>query len=52
MIVFDLTTPGTFKSVHQWVVGIQQSVGESPYKLLVGNKDDLIDKRAVKFEEA
>ena len=52
MICFDLTKPKTFQSVRRWIVAVNQNCESGVSTLLVGNKCDLEDERAVSREEA
>ena len=52
MICFDLTKPKTFQSVRRWIVAVQQNCEAGAATLLIGNKCDLTDERAVTREEA
>ena len=51
IIVFDLTNPESLKNVPNWVRHVNKQAGENVCKLLVGNKADLDDERAVSSEE-
>lgn len=51
MVVFDLTDSQTFHNVHNWLKQIKTHVGDNVCKLLVGNKSDLADQRAVTKEQ-
>ena len=52
MICFDLTKPKTFQSVRRWIVAVNQNCEQGVSTLLIGNKCDLEDERAVSREEA
>ena len=52
MICFDLTKPKTFQSVRRWIVAVNQNCEADVATLLIGNKCDLTDERAVTREEA
>ena len=52
MICFDLTKPKTFQSVRRWLVAVNQNCEADVATLLIGNKCDLTDERAVTREEA
>ena len=52
MICFDLTKPKTFASVKRWIVAVNQNCEEGVATLLIGNKCDLTEERAVTREEA
>ncbi|KAJ2157143.1 ras GTPase [Coemansia sp. RSA 552] len=52
IVVYDVTDSDTFSNVKQWLQEIDRYASEGVNKLLVGNKSDLEDKRAVDFTEA
>ncbi|KAL0341152.1 UNVERIFIED_CONTAM: Ras-related protein RABD2a [Sesamum radiatum] len=52
IIVYDITDQESFNNVKQWLSEIDRYASESVNKLLVGNKSDLADKRAVSYESA
>jgi Ras-related protein Rab-1A len=49
-IVYDFTDQDSFNNVKQWLNEIDRYASENVNKLLVGNKCDLADKRAVPYE--
>lgn len=52
LLIFDLTSHASFEEVKSWILELQKNVQEPMFLLLVGNKSDLVDKRAVSKEEA
>lgn len=52
MLVFDVTQHNSFVEVKTWIQELQRNVAESMFLLLVGNKIDLEELRAVSSEEA
>lgn len=52
IVVYDITDAETFVNVKQWLGEIEKHGTEGVRTLLVGNKSDLEDKRAVSYEEA
>jgi len=52
IIVYDITDKESFDNVRQWLFEIDRYASESVRKLLVGNKSDLKNKRAVDYETA
>jgi Ras-related protein Rab-21 len=52
LLIFDLTSHASFEEVKSWILELQKNVQEPMFLLLVGNKADLVDKRAVSKEEA
>ena len=47
ILVFDLTNPFSFELLPQWIHELREKIKPEIPVLLVGNKSDLIDKRAV-----
>lgn len=47
-----MTDRESFEHVKQWMLEIERYAGSNVSTLLVGNKRDLVEKRAVSFEEA
>lgn len=52
LLVFDVTNHSTFDEVKSWIHELQQNVQEPMFLLLVANKIDLDEQRAVSREEA
>ncbi|GFY84418.1 similar to RAS 5 [Actinidia rufa] len=52
IIVYDVTDQESFNNVKQWLNEIDRYASENVNKLLVGNKCDLIDNRAVSYDTA
>jgi Ras-related protein Rab-21 len=52
LLVFDVTNHTSFEEVKGWVLELQKNVQEPMFLLLVGNKIDLEERRAVSHEEA
>jgi Ras-related protein Rab-1A len=50
--VYDITDQESFTNVLQWLNEIDRYASENVNKLLVGNKCDLSDKRAVSTDDA
>lgn len=50
-VVYDITNHDTFENVKQWLQEIGRYAGDNIDILLVGNKNDLENKREVTFEE-
>lgn len=51
IVVYDITEEDSFKNVKNWLNEISACASENVNILLVGNKCDLTEKRAVSFEE-
>lgn len=52
LLVFDVTHHNSFVEVKTWIQELQRNVQEPMFLLLVGNKIDLNELRAVSREEA
>ncbi|QCE12509.1 Rab family [Vigna unguiculata] len=52
IIVYDVTDEDSFNNVKQWLSEIDRYASDSVNKLLVGNKCDLADNRAVSYDTA
>ncbi len=52
LLVFDITRADTFQNVANWLDEIHENASSKISLVLVGNKADMGDKRAVPFEEA
>jgi len=52
IIVYDITDKESFDNVRQWLFEIDRYASENVCKLLVGNKSDLANKRAVEYEQS
>lgn len=52
MLMYDITNPASFQSVTRWHEEAQGYLQSSVPKLLIGNKADLANQRAVKLDEA
>ena len=51
MVVYDITRMGTFENVEKWIKELKNYSDESIVIILVGNKCDLRQYRAVKSEQ-
>lgn len=52
MLVYDITSAGSFKNVPKWLQQIRQYGSKDVEVLLVGNKSDLTEKRVVQLNDA
>ena len=50
-IVYDITNRNSFNSVQSWIDDCTKQTPKSILLLLIGNKNDLNDKREVQYEE-
>ena len=51
MMVYDITDLESFGNLNSWLKEIERNASKNVYKILVGNKKDLEDKRKVSFEQ-
>ena len=51
LIVYDITDRESFENLNSWLIEIEKNANKNVYKLLIGNKCDLEDKRKVTFQE-
>ena len=51
LLVFDVTDRQTFLSIRNWVAQIQMHADVNVNKILIGNKCDIVEQRAVSTEE-
>ena len=52
LVVYDITDRDSFENLNSWLIEIEKNANKNVYKLLIGNKCDLEDKRKVTYEEA
>ena len=46
-VVYDISDTESFKNINNWLIEIEKNANKNVYKILVGNKCDLEDKRTV-----
>ncbi len=51
LLIFDLTNSASFERLPQWIEEVRANVKTEIPLLLIGNKSDLVDQRAVSLEE-
>ena len=51
LVVYDITSRESFDHLNSWLIEIEKNGNKNVYKLLIGNKADLEDKRNIKKEE-
>ncbi|MHA1459932.1 MAG: GTP-binding protein [Promethearchaeota archaeon] len=51
ILVFDLTNSASFEHLPQWIEEVRANIKSEIPVLLIGNKSDLLDQRAVSIEE-
>ena len=50
LLVYDVTDEKSFGNIRNWIRNIEQHATESVNKMLIGNKCDMIDKKAIETE--
>ena len=51
LVVYDITDRESFNNLNSWLIEIEKSENKNVYKILIGNKCDLEEKRAVTYQE-
>jgi len=51
LVVYDITDRDSFDNLTSWLIEIEKNASKNVYKLLIGNKCDLEDKRKVTYQE-
>lgn len=51
LVLYDNTDRDSFDNLNSWLIEIEKNANKNVYKLLIGNKSDLEDKRKVTFQE-
>ena len=51
LVVYDITDRDSFENLNSWLIEIEKNANKNIYKLLIGNKSDLEDKRKVTYQE-
>ena len=49
--MYDITDRDSFENLNSWLNEIEKNANKNVYKLLIGNKCDLEDKRKVSYQE-
>jgi Ras-related protein Rab-1A len=50
-IVYDITEPESFNNINSWLIEVEKNASKNVYKILIGNKCDLEEKRKIPFEQ-
>ena len=51
LVVYDITDRDSFENLNSWLIEIEKNANKNVYKLLIGNKCDLEEKRKVTYQE-
>ncbi len=50
-MVYDITDRESFENLNSWLIEIEKNANKNVFKILIGNKCDLEDKRKVTYQE-
>ena len=50
-LIYDITNRDSFKNLENWLIEIEKNASQNVLKILIGNKNDLVDDREVQVEE-
>ena len=51
LLIYDITDKDSFKNLSNWLIEIEKNASKNVLKVLIGNKCDLEDKRAISFNQ-
>ena len=51
LVVYDITNKESFEGLTSWLIEIEKNSSKDVYKLLIGNKNDLEEKRQITYDE-
>jgi Ras-related protein Rab-1A len=51
LVVYDITDRDSFENLNSWLIEIEKNANKNVYKVLIGNKSDLEEKRKVTYQE-
>ena len=51
LLIYDVTDKDSFKNLSNWLIEIEKNASKNVLKVLIGNKSDLEDKRAVTYNQ-
>ena len=51
LLIYDITNRDSFKNLENWLTEIEKNANQNVLKILIGNKNDLVDDREIKTEE-
>lgn len=51
LLVYDITMAKSFENIQTWIKNIEQHASEDVEKMILGNKCDMNDKRAITTEQ-
>ena len=51
MVIYNITDLQSFDDLNSWLIEIKKNAPKNVYKILVGNKCDIVDGREVTFKQ-
>ena len=51
LVVYDITERESFENLSSWLIEIEKNANKNIFKVLIGNKTDLEEKRKVTYQE-
>ena len=51
LVVYDITDRDSFENLNNWLIEIEKNANKYVFKILIGNKCDLEEKRKITYQE-
>ena len=51
LLLYDVTDKDSFKNLNNWLIEIEKNANKNVFKILIGNKTDLEDKRVISYNQ-
>ena len=51
LVVYDITDRDSFENINNWLIEIEKNANKNVFKILIGNKCDLEEKRKITYQE-
>ena len=51
LLIYDITNRDSFKNLENWLIEIEKNASQNVLKILIGNKNDLVNDREIQAEE-
>ena len=51
MVVYDITDRDSFENLNSWLIEIEKNSNKNVFKILIGNKCDLEERRKITYQE-
>ena len=51
LLIYDITNRDSFKNLENWLIEIEKNASQNVLKILIGNKNDLVNDREIQSEE-